>query len=92
MAKGVRDSYAKGGWDALQRYMTLHTPPESFYWGMGIVTEHEKDEWIVKLQKQAEDGNFWLFLIKTEPSFDALRGDPRFQALVRKFDPPQQKL
>jgi tetratricopeptide (TPR) repeat protein len=87
MAKGVRDSYAKGGWDALQRYMAENNPPESFYWG--IVTEQNKEEWIAKLQKQAEAGNFWLFLIKTDPSFDVLRGDPRFQELERKFDPPQ---
>ena len=87
MAKGVRDSYAKGGWDALQRYMAKHNPPESFYWG--IVTEQNKEEWIAKLQKQAEAGNFWLFLIKTDPSFDVLRDDARFQELVRKFNPPQ---
>ena len=24
MAKGVRESYANGGWDALQRYMAAH--------------------------------------------------------------------
>jgi len=87
MAIGVRESFAKSGWEGVQRYMAAHNPPESFYWG--IVTEQNKEVWIAILQKQAEAGNFWLFLIKTDPSFDVLRGDPRFQALVRRFDPPQ---
>ena len=34
-------------------------------------------------------GEFWLFQVKYDPAYDGLRGDPRFQALVKKFDPPQ---
>jgi len=87
MAAGTRQEYAKGGWDALERYIAANSPPDAFY--TGIVTGEEKDKWISKLERQAELGNFWLFLIKTEPRFDSLRGDPRFEALVKKFDPPQ---
>ena len=54
-----------------------------------MLTNDEKDLWIQKLAKQADEGLFWLFLIKTDPIFDPLRGDPRFEALVHKFDPPQ---
>jgi TolB-like protein/Tfp pilus assembly protein PilF len=87
LAAGTRQEFAKGGWGALERYMAANSPPEAFY--TGIVTGEEKDKWIAKLEREAGRGNFWLFLIKTEPRFDPLRGDPRFEALMRKFDPPQ---
>jgi hypothetical protein len=83
----VRESYAKGGWDGMQRFMAANNPPEYFFWGLGI--EEDKEKWIAKLTRGAEVGNFWLFLIKTDPTFDPLRSDPRFQELVKKFDPPQ---
>jgi hypothetical protein len=41
------------------------------------------------MQRQAREGSFWLFLIKVDPMFDPLRGDPRFQELVKKFDAPR---
>jgi TolB-like protein/lipoprotein NlpI len=85
LAKGTRESFARGGWEAVQEYMreknaTLFS---------AMLTDDGKDRWLAKLTKQAEDGSFWLFLIKTDPIFDPLRGDPRFDALVHKFDPPQ---
>lgn len=48
----------------------------------------EKEEAIATLVSHAGQGDFWLFLIKTDPLFDPLRGDPRFQQLLRKFDQP----
>ena len=85
LAKGGRDSFAKGGWEAFQEYMR-HNNSGLF---SVMLTNDEKDLWIQKLAKQADEGLFWLFLIKTDPIFDPLRGDPRFEALVHKFDPPQ---
>jgi TolB-like protein/Tfp pilus assembly protein PilF len=86
MAAGVRQAFANGGWDAVERYLVDNSPPDAFY--NGIVSGEEKEKWIAKLTRQAEQGNFWLFLIKTEPRFEPLRGDPRFEALVHKFDVP----
>ena len=84
LAKGTRESFAKGGWDALQEYMRHNnSTPLSV-----VLTTHEKDRWITELTKQANDGSFWLFLIKTDPIFDPLRGDQRFDALLQKFEVP----
>ena len=85
LAKGGRESFAKGGWEAFQEYMR-HNNSGLF---SVMLTTDEKDLWIQKLAKQADEGLFWMFLIKTDPIFDPLRGDPRFEALVHKFDPSQ---
>jgi hypothetical protein len=52
-------------------------------------SDMDKEKALKNLEESAERGNFWLFLIKTDPGFDQLRDDPRFQALVKKFNPPQ---
>jgi len=81
----MRESFAKGGWDGFRHY--VRQADVNPLWA-GILDEDEKEKWIARLMKQAESGNFWLFLIKTDPGFDPLRGDPRFQDLVKKFNPP----
>jgi TolB-like protein/lipoprotein NlpI len=86
LARGVRESFAKGGWNGIQQFMAENNPTDSFYWG--ITTMQNKEKWLTLLEKHARLGNFWLFLIKIDPTFDELRSEPRFQALVHKFDPP----
>jgi cytochrome oxidase Cu insertion factor (SCO1/SenC/PrrC family) len=56
---------------------------------LGELEEVEKDTTIETLTRQANEGSFWLFLIKVDPTFDTLRGDPRFQELLKRFDPPR---
>ncbi|MEP6788252.1 MAG: tetratricopeptide repeat protein [Acidobacteriota bacterium] len=85
LAKGMRESFTRGGWSAVQAYMRQNNTTLFSV----MLTEDETNHWIGQLSKQAEDGSFWLFLIKTDPIFDSLRGDQRFQTLVKKFDPPQ---
>jgi hypothetical protein len=49
----------------------------------------EKEKAIASLNHAASKGDYWLFSIKYDPAFDPLRGDPRFQELLKKFNPPQ---
>jgi DNA transposition AAA+ family ATPase len=42
---------------------------------------HALDE----LEHSYDEGGFYISLIKVDPLFDQLRGDPRFDALVQKI-------
>jgi tetratricopeptide (TPR) repeat protein len=44
----------------------------------------DKTHAIDELDRGYDDGGFYISLIKVDPLFDDLRGDPRFEALVRK--------
>jgi TolB-like protein/Tfp pilus assembly protein PilF len=95
-AKLTRDSFAKGGRDGYLREMIrqgLEENPDGISGGMreasahALLGDHEKA--LATLESAAKRGEFWLFQIKYDPAYEPLRGDPRFQSLVRKFDPPQ---
>jgi serine/threonine-protein kinase len=50
----------------------LNRPDEAFRW----------------LEKAFEERSWWLVWLKVDPRFDPLRGDPRFDALVRRVGLP----
>ena len=92
-AKKLRETFVTGGWAAYLRELLGEdwgaigrsgTREASFLAELG-----EKEKAMASLTAAAEKGDWWLFSIKYDPAFDGLRGDPRFQALLKKFDPPQ---
>jgi TolB-like protein len=89
-AKLIRDSFATGGWNGYLREM-LRTGQGGFpvTSQLGEATEQDREKAIQGFMRQAETGNFWLFLLKTEPAFEPLRADPRIQEIIKKFEPPQ---
>jgi Flp pilus assembly protein TadD len=50
------------------------------YTGLG-----DKPQALQWLEKACEDRSSWLAWIKVDPQFDSLRGEPRFQDLVRRM-------
>lgn len=86
-AARLRQAFASGGWQAFvaeskaQRVGgIIEFPPND---------DAEKEKVIAQIQRQANNGTFWLFLMRVEPALDSLRGDPRFQEVLKRFDPPQ---
>ena len=54
-----------------------------FYAALG-----EKDEAMAWLERAYEERDQWMVYIKAYPGWDALRSEPRFQALVRSMNFP----
>jgi DNA-binding winged helix-turn-helix (wHTH) protein/TolB-like protein/tetratricopeptide (TPR) repeat protein len=53
----------------------------TIYAGLG-----EKNQALVWLEKAYQDRSFWIATLKTNPQFDGLRGDSRFQELLRRVN------
>jgi len=93
-ARLLRESFARGGRDGfLREVLRLHESGNSQAGGSRVgslyVQLGEKEKALQVLELSAEKkGDFWLFLIKYDPDYDPLRGDPRFQALLKIFEAP----
>ncbi|HMQ02589.1 MAG TPA: hypothetical protein PKD26_01560 [Pyrinomonadaceae bacterium] len=93
-AQLMRESFAKGGRDGFLREMISRREARTPAGGGGqsqtaafYVLLGENEKALQTLERAAtRKGDFWLFLIKYEAVYDPLRGDPRFQALVKIFD------
>jgi tetratricopeptide (TPR) repeat protein len=90
-ARGLREAFATGGWKAFvaEGKSPVVGRVRGFTAIEGPENEAAKEKLIADLQERAENGSFWLFLIRTDPTYDSLREDPRFQEVLKKFDPPQ---
>lgn len=88
-AKLLRESFASGGWEAFLQESRRQSVGMASLAALSAAGYADREAAIRSLTDKAERGDFWLFLIRSDPIFDSLRGDPRFQDLVKKFDPPQ---
>ena len=63
-----------------------------YAWALLHVGLGDKKRAIDELERAYQTGDTnYLFVIKTDPSLDDLRGDPRFEALVRKVVSPKNQ-
>jgi TolB-like protein/Tfp pilus assembly protein PilF len=92
LAARFRDSFRRGGWTGYLNELLEQTSGQftnevrkaSIYCELG-----QKEKAFAALERSAAVGEWWLFSIKYDRAFDPLRGDPRFQALVKQFEPAQ---
>lgn len=87
-----REAYEKGGWEGFLRIQLeglekrAETNPVDPYTLANLyVRLGMKDEAFPWLEKAFEQHDLSLIQFKIEPIYDGLRGDPRYDALVRKI-------
>lgn len=93
-ARLTRESYARGGREGFLREMIRQgVNPDGVTGGMRTAAAYallgEKEKALASLENSSKRGEFWLFRVRYDPAFDSLRGDPRFEAIVKKFVPTQ---
>ena len=85
-------AYRSGGQKAYweTRIKSLRALPDSPCSAGGLariyVLAGENDKALENLNRALDDGCFWLSIMKTEPIFDPLRGDPRFKDILKKVN------
>jgi len=65
-----------------------YVPPfdmATLYLGLG-----DKEQALTWLEKAYDERSWWMAWINVDPALDTLRSEPRFQAIVRKMNFPQQ--
>ncbi len=85
-------AYRSGGrkayWET--RIKFLRAQPDSQCSAGGLVRIYvlagENDSALENLNRLLNEGYFWLSIIKAEPLFDPLRGDPRFKDMLKKVN------
>jgi TolB-like protein/cytochrome c-type biogenesis protein CcmH/NrfG len=87
-AKELRESFAKGGWQAYLREVVGTSPTANSATYLAELGEYEKAIEVIVTQSE-KPTKFWLFLSRTDPFLDPIRKDPRFIEAMKKLDPPQ---
>ncbi len=90
----TKEAFAKNGWEGFLRHRLSYELSKPIgAWKTAIAALYarlgDKDKAFAWLEKAYEEGDEGLTLLKVDPRFDNLRGDPRFQDLVRRIGLPQ---
>jgi TolB-like protein/DNA-binding winged helix-turn-helix (wHTH) protein len=86
-----REIFAKAGWKGYLQEMIREQRPNdlsSYRTAFYLAELGEKDKAFAELEKSYEKREAALMFLKSELRFDPLRGDPRFEALLRKVGFP----
>ena len=88
----MRKSFAEGGWQGYLRTMIgEHRPADlpSYMAARFHAAVAKRGKAFSELNKTYENREFFLVLLKVDPSLDPLRSDPRFAELMRQVGLPQ---
>jgi len=87
-AAQMRESFAKGGWEGFNRYMTGEHRPRTvpfYFLAVAHTALNEKDKAFDALNKSYEDHEISLVqFLNNDERLDPLRNDPRLQDLIRR--------
>jgi adenylate cyclase len=86
-AATIRSSFAKGGWQGYLRTRLTDQRTAKYPYTLARIYLRlgDRDKAIAELNRSFERREPILLRIKTDPRFDSLRSDPRFQELVRRI-------
>jgi TolB-like protein/Tfp pilus assembly protein PilF len=92
IAEKIRSEFATGGWDGYLR--SLLRPERSPGLGSYMAARvhaalGEKDLAFSKLDEAYANREFFMVLLKVDPSLDPLRDDPRFPEMLKRMNLPE---
>lgn len=84
----LRETYAKSGWPGFLQALlqsegarTAHARKAWLYAVMG-----DNSNALKEIERACDDRDFFLTFLKVEPAYDNLRGEPRFQHVLKKMN------
>lgn len=83
-AAQIRETFSRGGWTGFLRWRIDDNRGSGFTSALCYAALGDKDKALIALNRAYEDHENPVLLLKVHPLVDPLRGDPRFQDLLRR--------
>jgi len=93
-----RSAYARGGWRGYWRariQRMLHDgkkKPDPYSLAIKYARIGDKDDAFRWLNRTIDQHSIWAAILAVDPLMDAVRSDPRFHALLRRINLPQESV